>query len=35
MNQTTERHWEEQHYVSAEKSDKMFRTNTQGKEIDI
>ena len=31
----TEKKWEERHYEMAEKSDKMFRTNTQGEEIDI
>jgi hypothetical protein len=35
MQQQTEKHWEERHYQMAEESDRMFRTNTQGKEIDI
>ncbi len=30
-----ERKWEERHYQMAEKSDKMFKDNTQGDEIDI
>lgn len=28
-----ERKWEERHYKNAEKSEEMFRTNTQGKQI--
>lgn len=31
----SEKHWEERHFKMAEESDKMFRNNTQGKEIDI
>jgi hypothetical protein len=27
--------WEEHHYKMVEKSEEMFRTNTQGEEIDI
>lgn len=27
--------WEERHYQMAEKSDKMFKDNAQGEEIDI
>jgi len=35
MSKTAKKHWEERHYESAERSDRMFRINAQGKEIDI
>ena len=31
----TNRKWEERHYKMVEESEEMFKTNTQGEEIDI
>ena len=32
---STKRQWEERHYKMVEESDAMFKTNTQGEEVDI